>query len=135
MSEDADFQVIREAWEAGSREDDDELARYLHEEIEIVPFGAAMEGRSYRGRDGVRHWLESEVRANWDYFRTIPEHFERVGDKILVTGHWEARGKGSGIELERPATWVMKMRDGKIVYWQTYTDRDEALRDVGLADS
>ena len=132
MSEDPDFQIIREAWEAGSREDDDDIVTYLHEEIQIVPFGAAMEGKSYRGHDGVRDWLNNELRENWEYFHTIPEHFERVGDKILVTGHWRARGRGSGIELERPATWVIQIRDGKIVYWQTYTERDEALHDVGL---
>ena len=135
---DPDFEVVKRAWTMGSATDrqiDDEFFEFLHEDIEIVPFGAKMEGRSYRGRHGVLEWLDTEVRTNWDYFFTIPEKFERVGDKLLVGGRWRARGKGSGVELERPATWVIEVRDGKIAHWQTYTDRDEALRDLGLAKS
>jgi hypothetical protein len=36
------------------------------------------------------------------------------------------------VELDIPATWVVEVRDGKITYWQTYTDRDQALREIGL---
>jgi hypothetical protein len=27
------------------------------------------------------------------------------------------------------------MRDGKVAYWQTYTDHGQALREVGLQDT
>jgi ketosteroid isomerase-like protein len=30
------------------------------------------------------------------------------------------------------ATWVIEVRDGKVGYWQTYTDQAQALRHVGL---
>jgi ketosteroid isomerase-like protein len=38
------------------------------------------------------------------------------------------------VELDIAATWVIEVRDGKIVYWQTYTDHGQALRDVGMAE-
>jgi ketosteroid isomerase-like protein len=63
-----------------------------------------------------------------------PESFERVGDKLLVTGRWKARGIESGVELDMPASWVVEVRGGKIAYWQTYTDHDQARRDIGLED-
>ena len=47
-------------------------------------------------------------------------------------GLWKARGRDSGIDLEMPATWVVEIRDGKIAYWQTFTDRDEAHEFAGL---
>jgi ketosteroid isomerase-like protein len=45
------------------------------------------------------------------------------------------RGKGSGVELHIAATWVIAMRDGKVAYWQTYTDHGQALREIGLQDT
>ena len=49
-----------------------------------------------------------------------------------MTGHWHARGKESGVVLDIPATWVIEVRDGKMAYWQTYTDHSQALRDIGM---
>ena len=126
--------MVRRAWAAGNRRDEQGFRQELHPEIEAVPFGAAMEGKSYRGRDEVIHWWRDDALANWEVFETIPEAFRRVGDKLLVTGHWRARGKGSGVELNVDASWVVEVRDGKIVYWQTYTDHSQALRDIGLKD-
>ena len=129
---DADFEVIRRAWRASGQKDLAALERDLDPDIVTIPFGAAMEGKSYRGVDAVVGWLRDEIWANWEHFDTVPEEFTRVGQRILVTGRWHARGKASGVELDIPATWVIEVRDGKIIYWRTYTDRHQALRDIGL---
>ena len=129
---DPDFEVIRRAWRASGQKDLAAFARALDPDIVTIPFGAAMEGKSYRGVDAVVGWLRDEIWANWEHFDTVPEEFKRVGERILVTGRWHARGKGSGVELDIPATWVVEVRDGKITYWRTYTDRHQAHRDIGL---
>jgi ketosteroid isomerase-like protein len=132
--QDADFDVIRRAWAATSRVDFDAMRRELHPEVVAIPFGAAMEGRSYRGPDEVVGWLRDEILSSWETFQVIPEELRRVGDKVLVTGRWRARGRGSGVELDTAASWVVAVRDGKVAYWQTYTDHAQALREVGLED-
>jgi ketosteroid isomerase-like protein len=129
---DADFDVIRRAWAAFSRNDEDAIRRELHRAVEIVPFGAAMEGASYCGPDEVIRWWREEILTVWETFETLPEQFLPVGEQILVTGRWRARGKGSGVSLERPAVWVVTVRAGKIVSWRTYTDLSQARREVGL---
>jgi ketosteroid isomerase-like protein len=126
-------EIVRRAWDALNREDIPTWLDCLDPEIEAVPFGAAMEGRSYHGHDGVMRWWDDEVLAAYESFKVHPEEFREVAGRLLVFGHWVARGKESGVELEVTATWVVDVRDGKIVRWQTYTDRDEALADVGLA--
>jgi ketosteroid isomerase-like protein len=128
---DEDFEVIRRAWAAFGSHDEEALLRELAPDVEAVPFGAAMEGKSYSGHDGVMEWWRDEILASWEYFEVVTEQFRRVGDQILVTGRWHVRGKGSGVELDIPATWRIVVRDGKIVFWQTYTERAEALRDAG----
>jgi ketosteroid isomerase-like protein len=127
MSE-ADFEVIRQACAAFSSGGVEAQLPFLDPDIEIVPFGASMEGKSYRGHDGVRAWVEDEIDPNWTEFQPIPEEFRRVDHRILVFGQWIAVGRTSGVHLKVAATWIIEVRDGKIVRWQTYTDRDEALQ-------
>jgi len=129
-----DFEVIRRAWAAASRGDVPAALELLHADIELVPFGAALHGRVYRGHEGFLHWWEHETKANWERFEVHPQEFERVGDRILVFGRWLARGRASGIDLDIPATWVIEVREGKIARFQTYTDRAEALEAVGLSE-
>jgi ketosteroid isomerase-like protein len=129
-----DFEVVRRAWAAANRADMDALLAELHPEVVAVPFGAAMEGKSYRGHDAVAAWLRDEIWVNWEFFHVFPERFERAGERLLVTGRWQARGFESGVELDIPASWVIEVRDGAITYWQTYTDHAQARRDAGLDD-
>ena len=105
---DGDFEVVRRAWAAASGADAEGLRRELHPEVVAVPFGAAMEGRAYRGPDQVLAWLRDEILVSWDFFEVHPEQFERVGEKLLVTGRWSARGLESGVELDIPATWLAR---------------------------
>ena len=129
---DEDFEVVRLTWAAASRMDESGMAAHLHPEVVAVPFGAAMEDRAYRGPAEVMGWWRNEILTNWESFRVLPEKFERAGDRLLITGRWNARGKGSGVDLDVPASWVVEVREGKLVYWQTYTDHAEARRDAGL---
>ena len=128
----ADFEVIQRAWDGFTRGDIEGVLEELDPNVELVPFGAKMEGKSYRGHDGVREWWR-EIQANWAEFQTLPEEFRRVEDRILVFGQWIARGRTSGVSLGVAATWIVDVRDGKIVRWQTYTDREEALEALGIS--
>jgi ketosteroid isomerase-like protein len=132
---DEDIEVVRRVWDAFTRGDEPEFRKELHPDVVAIPFGAALEGKAYRGHEGVLGWWKNEILVTWEQFEVHAEHFERVGDKLLVTGRWKARGIESGVDLDLPATWVVEVRDGKVAYWQTYTDREQARRDIGLDDS
>jgi uncharacterized protein len=123
-----DADLVRRAWAAGGTQGDIHfLLDYLQPDVEIVPFGAAMEGKAYRGHDGVLRWWKEEIDTNWEVFETHAEDYEQVGDRMVIYGHWVARARSSGVELTSAATWVVDVRDGKIARWETYTDRAEAL--------
>jgi len=131
---DEDFDVVRRAWAAANRGEEDAMLREFHRDVVAIPFGAAMEGKAYRGHDGILEWWRNDIQATWEVFEVHPEHFERVRHQLLVTGRWTARGGASSVDLDIPATWVIEVRDGKIAYWQTYTDNEQARRDIGLDD-
>ncbi len=107
-----EYELVRETWAAFSRADLDAMLEKLHPEIEIVPFGAALESRSYSGREGVRRWFSEELTTAWERFETIPEDYRKVGDQLVVYGHWSAAARSTGVEIEMPATWVIEVRDG-----------------------
>src|SRR6476661_6576801 len=111
MSGDADFELVRAAWASIEGDIRNSLSFYS-EDIEIVPFGSTIHGTVFRGHQQVVEWWDNEILANWQAFETIAEDFRRVGDQLLVFGHWRARARTSGMELEMPATWVVEVREG-----------------------
>jgi ketosteroid isomerase-like protein len=127
-----DLEAIRRAYRDFPKAFAGDLDSYLAEvdpDVEWVPIMAALEGRVYRGHEGVRRWLE-DLRRDWEVFTPIAEEIRILGnDHYLVLGHWRARGRGSGIELDdQPAAWLMHRKDGRTDRLQTFTDRDEALK-------
>jgi ketosteroid isomerase-like protein len=95
---------------------------------------AALEGRVYRGRDGVLQWLE-ELARDWEYFEPCYEEYRNLGDRVLILGRWRARGRVSGVELEnQPGTWLYEIKGGKAVRMRTFTDRREALEAAGVSE-
>lgn len=128
----ANAELLRRWFEATARRDVAALLEIADPEIEYIPIMAALEGRVYRGHQGVRQWVD-ELFRDWDVFQPIGEEFREHGDTLIAFGRWHARGRASGAQLERqPATWVVQFRDGKMTRLRTYTSRAEALEDLGL---
>ncbi len=133
MSQD-NLEVTRRLIDAYNRGDIPSFIELLDPDVEWIPIMAALEGRVYRGRDGVRLWLE-ELARDWEYFEPCYEEYRDLGDRVLVLGRWRARGRASGVELEnQPATWLYEIKDGRAVRMRTFTDRAEALAAAGLPE-
>ena len=102
----------------------------IHPDVEWVPVLAALEGRVYRGHEGLRQWF-ADLRDDWEVFIPVLEEVRPLGDGyFLGLGLWEARGRVSGVDLggKQAATWLLHTRDGRIDRLQTFTDRDEGLK-------
>jgi ketosteroid isomerase-like protein len=113
----------------------DELFDFIDPEIEWIPINAALEGGSYQGEDGIRSWME-EMKREWEFFETRPEEFRDLGDdRVLILGSWNARGRGSGIQLDsQQAAWLFRFKAGKIDRMQTFTDRERAIAAAGIVE-
>ena len=127
-------QIARGVHEAFNRRDVAGFLDLLDPDVEWIPIMAALEGHVYRGHAGIRRWIE-ELDTDWEYFETCPEEFRDLGDRVLVLGHWRARGRASGVELENQSgSWLLDLDGGKVMRQQTYTDPTEALRAAGLEE-
>jgi ketosteroid isomerase-like protein len=127
--------LVRDWFEATARRDAGRLIEIASPDIEYVPIMAALEGRVYRGHEGVCRWLD-ELYEHWDVFEPIGHEFHERGDMVIALGCWNARGKVSGAQLDsEPATWIVEFEDGKMTRLQTYTSREEAFRAIGVTSS
>ena len=77
--------------------------------------------------EAMREWL-----AAWDEFSLEPEDFFDAGDSIVVPFVVHARGRESGVSVERRWAHVWTLRDGHVVRFEVHLDVASALRAVGL---
>jgi ketosteroid isomerase-like protein len=128
-------ELVRKLLDAVNRLDADAMMGAIQPDYEFIPIMAALEGRVYRGREGVRQWL-ADMEVYWEYFECCPVEFHDLGDRVIAFGHWRARGRASGVEVDgQPATWVAWVRDGLLCRWRTFTDREEALATAGVTEA
>jgi ketosteroid isomerase-like protein len=92
-----------------------------------------MDGENYRGRAGVERWLADWSTA-WSEFSMEPEEFIDAGDRVVIVLHMRAKGRSSGVILERQDALVHELCDGKIVRLDYYNNRAQALKAVGLEE-
>jgi ketosteroid isomerase-like protein len=115
------LQTLYEEWAQGDYSRSD----IFHPEMEMESIGLAepMHARNYEEFvDLMREWLSA-----WDKPLTIDaEEMIESGDRILVLVRWKGRGKGSGVEMEAGGGHLFTFRDGLIVRYEVYRDRDGA---------
>jgi ketosteroid isomerase-like protein len=118
-----------ELWNRGER--DAAIEECIHPDIEWVPI--TVEGTVFHGHGGVREWVEQHF-GFWETFELHPQEVLEAGpDRLLVLGHWRAKGRGSGLGFEsRPAGWLLDFRDGKVVRMETFTEIAAARDAAGL---
>jgi ketosteroid isomerase-like protein len=123
--------VIREFVEAFNRQDFDWLVSTLDPEVELHEWPTAPGARSYRGHEGARRAVDSWFEA-WEWMRAEIEDITELGDRVLVTAHQRAKGKGSAIEVEIDTFNVYTFRDGKVIRIELFTERAPAVAAAGL---
>jgi ketosteroid isomerase-like protein len=57
-----------------------------------------------------------------------------IGDRALLLGRAEGRGRASGVEVRAPIGIVFDLRGGKVSRVRAYLDHDEAVKAVGVQD-
>jgi ketosteroid isomerase-like protein len=110
-------------------DDFEEALKYADPDIVWNP----AEELAARGHDAVRASTE-RWKSEWDDYELIPEGFADVGDRVVATVRFRARGRVSGIEVDGRLYDVFTLRDGKIVRMDQFTEQSEALESVGLRE-
>ena len=87
----------------------------------------------YIGRDAViegsRHYW-----GTWEEYRLDADEIIDAGASVVVVVHERMRGKGSGVPIDRHWAQIWTFHRGRIIRWETFTDKAEALKAAGLSE-
>jgi ketosteroid isomerase-like protein len=103
-------------------------------EIEFREDPKFPEAQVYRGRDEVVRNFR-EFTASFEYYRfEIEDLRDAGGDKVMAVLREQARGKASGLNVDRRSGWVATFRDEKALSFEIYLDPTDALEAAGLRE-
>ena len=126
--------VAREVLNALARRDPSRLIELSDPEVEWHSFFAFAEGEGiYRGHDGAQRYM-SDLDDAFEIGRAEVDDALGVGDVAVLVGRIRFRGKGSGVESETPTGWMLSFRNGKLLYFRTFREPEQALEAVGLRE-
>ena len=91
-------------------------------------------GAIYHGHDGVRRWHRDFEDAWEKNIRIEVQSYFDLGEYTLLFSVWHGRGRQSGLDVALPGAQVARWRDGRLVYIKGYTDREDALVELGVSE-
>src|SRR5436309_14784658 len=101
----------------------------VYKDPEVVEMVSAFTPRGQeRVAQYLRGWLDS-----WDEYLARPEEFLESGEEVAAFVHLRARGKGSQFDIEEDMADVFSVREGRIVRFRLYVQRQDALKAIGQA--
>ena len=128
-------EVVRAAWEAWERGEMDAVFALYDEDVVwdfTRAYGNVVISDEYHGHDGVRQFFRDWAGSFDGYYAHAEELTDAGQGQVLVQARQGGRGKASGIELDMRYWQVFRMRDGRAIRVEVYSDKREALEAVGL---
>ena len=124
-------EIARQSYDAYVRGDMEASLAIIDPEIEIYDHDI-LDAGEYRGLEGMLRW-QADWDSSWESWRWEAEDFVDVGDRVVVVLRLYAKGRHSGVDVERLDGAVWTMRGGKAVRLDYYGSKEEALKSVGLS--
>ena len=132
MSE-QNVELHRRVEEAFNRRDIEAIIACMDPSVEYYPLLSAIGTTAYHGHDGMRSWF-AQLDDAWDELRTEAEAYFDLGEQTLLFYVLHGRGRQSGAEVTIPGAQLCRWRNGLGVYAKQYAHREDALRDLGVAE-
>ena len=87
----------------------------------------------FRGHEGLDAYFEA-IEDAYERFVVLADDFIDAGAAVLLVANVKWRGKESGAEGTMPLLVAAWLRAGEVFRIETFTDRTEALKAVGLSE-
>jgi ketosteroid isomerase-like protein len=125
------LRAAHEVIDAVERRDLDALIALTDSDVEWRSAFAVSKGGLYVGHAGMREYVNDMTDA-WDIVRLDVDQELEVGQVVIFVGRIHYRGKGSGVESEADAGYVLTFKAGKVTGFRPFRDPETALANVGL---
>ena len=125
-------EIVRRSYDAYLSGEMESALAVCDPEIEIYDHDIPDSGE-YRGLEGLARW-QADWESSWESWRWDPEEFIEAGERVVAVLRVHARGRQSGVDVERVDAAVWTLRDGKCVRLDYYGSREQALEAAGLSE-
>ena len=74
------------------------------------------------GPEAVLNNVFMKLGGEWDGYAAVPREFIADGATVVVLGEYSGTYRATGVSFKAPFAHVWKLKDGKAVSFQQYTD-------------
>jgi len=89
----------------------------------------------YIGPQAVLDGVFARIGADWNNFSAIPHELLGSGDTVVAFGRYGGTHKSTGRPVNAQYVHVFKLKDGKVVSFQQYTDTAQFQEAAGRGRS
>jgi ketosteroid isomerase-like protein len=119
-------QVVHEYVDAVNAGDLERVLALLHPDVELHEAETLPGAVHAIGFAAVRHYLE-RFSTHWTAARWEPLELRFAGDRGVLVARLHLTGRESGIVVDREWSYVLTVRDGKLLRQDGYDDRETAF--------
>ena len=131
-------EIVRQVYEAAASRDAAAVFALYDPLVELdasrlgLAGGAGTAGIS-RGHEGLRSFFR-EWHEAWGNIEYSYEELIDAGEQVIAVVNRHARGRASGIEVERPFALLWTLREGKVIRVAWFLSRADALEAAGVSE-
>jgi len=131
----SNLEIVHYSYEAWSRGDLDAALAHMHPEVvwQMAGLFPGIEPR-YHGHEGVRRFT-ADFTEPWETITVeVLDATDLDEERVLAEVRFHGTGKGSGVETTAEFPQIWTFREGLVVHFQSFADRqaaDEAATSSG----
>ena len=131
MSEE-NVKIVKGMYEAFGRGDIEAVIATLDPGIEWLEAESFIyeDGKPYIGPNAVLEGVFMRIATDWESFRVSPKEILDAGETVVGHGYYSGTYKKNGKQVQAQFAHLFKIRSGKVVRFQQYTDTAQFLRVV-----
>jgi hypothetical protein len=76
----------------------------------------------------------ADTAESFDIFWFDHPDIRDLGDRVLAIGTLHIRAAQGGPETDAPTAGIATYRDGRLIHWKDFGDREKALEAAGLSE-
>ena len=128
-------EIVREIYKEAAEGRLTTCLHLFHPDVEYRRLGTHATGLTgtWRGVEAMVR-AASEWALTFDLLLVEAERFVEAGDAVVVFTRQTGKAKASGVPIDGKFADVMTLREERVVRFDQYRDREEALEAVGLRE-
>jgi ketosteroid isomerase-like protein len=128
------IELLQRAFEAFNSRDVSPLAEIADPEFEMVTRVVRLEGRSFRGLEGVQEYWRF-LDEGWREISFEFEDAKEAGEHLVVDYRMRGVSLDQGVPVDQPVSMLVTFKADKLLRLQTFFDPTEALAAAGLLEN